>query len=83
MDVIPGVLIVLGLLTGVILFVKLRHRIKREKNESPQGTIFKNYKPLRDSDDDMNGAKIDDKAVDPELTQAVKEYRREHGISDR
>jgi hypothetical protein len=83
LDVIPGVLIVLGLLTGGILFVKLRRRIKRKKNELQRGTIFKNYTPLRDSDDDIYDTKNDDKAIDPELTQAAREYRKDHGIDDR
>ncbi|MCK5113635.1 MAG: hypothetical protein KAR11_02600 [Phycisphaerae bacterium] len=80
---IPGILITMGLLTGLVLFIKLRGKIKRSKAESQQGTIgkkFKNYKPLRDSDDDMNDRydADDDKPVDLELTRAAEEYRKQH-----
>jgi hypothetical protein len=65
--------IFLGLVLGVVVFVFLKRRIRRDKSR-PSGRIFSHYRPLRDVKLAPQDTQDTDTQVDPDLIAAASEY---------
>jgi hypothetical protein len=63
----------------VVVFLFIKKRVTRR----PARPMFGDYKPLRDEEEDYRPGEEDQPTeVDPDLTAAVKEYRKDHSLHD-